>query len=282
MENNKKLIITHGDFDGIACAVLIARLEEMDAEDVRIIFTQPFLVDKIVIPEDIKRIYVLDIAINNRDIVMTRNFIRSIYNKLVLWADHHKGWSSEYIDDYKFVIREGLTCADIIGTTDDVFVSDAIAADTRKGEMSPNGILIENAMKANMSDDSIRISAVKWLLGDDSQKPILEKSAEKYRDIEHETIHLANTYVTNGNVVIADARNSNHQYDLTQLLLAGQKIAKFAVVKTISPSLKEERLTIATQSGVDLVKLFNLPSGAPFRVTLDVNRFNEALEILNK
>ncbi len=281
MENNKKLIIAHGDFDGIVSAVLIAKLEEMTAEDVRVIFTQPFLVDKIVIPEDIKRIYVLDIAINNRDVDMTEKFIESIYDKLVLWADHHKGWSQIYIDDYKFAIAEESACAVIIGTINDVLVSDAIVADTRKGEMSSDGILVENAMKANMSDDSIRLSAVKWLLGDESQKLILEKAAEKYVEIQKETDILTKLYEVNGNIAIVDARNS-HQYDLTQLLLSGQKIARFAIVKTINPSSKKEMITIATQSGRDLVKTFNLPSGAPFRITIDMNKFTEALEILNK
>ncbi len=282
MENNKKLIITHGDFDGIASAVLIARLEEMTAEDVRVIFTQPFLVDKIVIPEDIKRIYVLDIVINNRDVNMTKKFIESIYDRLILWADHHKGWTQGYVDDYKFAINEEeLACAAIIGFVNDILVPDAIVADTRKGEMSSDGILIENAMKANMSDDSIRMSAVKWLLGDESQKSILEKSAEKYENIQKETDRLAKLYEVNGNVAIVDARN-NHQYDLTQLLLAGQKISQFAIVKTINPSSKKEMITIATQSGKDLVKLFSLPSGSSFRVTLDMNKFTEALTKLNE
>jgi hypothetical protein len=61
------------------------------------------------------------------------------------------------------------------------------------------------------------------------------------------------------------------------LLLAGQKLAPFAVVVTVHPQ-QGEGLTIATScKDVNLVELFGLGSGAPFRVSLPAKRLEEAL-----
>ena len=61
-------------------------------------------------------------------------------------------------------------------------------------------------------------------------------------------------------------------------MLAGQKLATFAVVKTINPETGEKMVTIATKSDTNLVELFGLGSGAKFRVSLPVDRLNEVLE----
>ncbi len=81
-------------------------------------------------------------------------------------------------------------------------------------------------------------------------------------------------------MALVDARNSNHQHDLTQLLLGGQKLAQFAVVLTVHPQ-QGEGLTIATsRKDINLVELFTLGSGAPFRVSLPAKRREEALDKL--
>lgn len=286
MSKNKKLIIAHGDMDGIACATLQAELLNI-TKDLMIIFCQPFTVDKIKIPEDVERVYVVDVAVNNRDLQMTENFIEQLGDRLVQWTDHHQGWSK--VDDKRFVIHSTApACAVILGSGMpprlshlQQLVSDAIAADTRKGELSSRGQLIEQATKANMTDDSIRVAAVKWLLGDESQKAVLEKAAKSYVEKKKATEELSAIYQVVGRVAIVDTRNSTHEYDLTQLLLAGQKLALFAVARIKNPQSKEERITVATQGGKNLVELFGLPSGAPFRVSLEVSRLPEVLEKLN-
>lgn len=284
--NSKILFIGHGDFDGVASVALLAKQLGIPAGEVRVIFTQPFLVEKLIIPDDdIERIFVVDIAMNNRDVEMTRKFIQSISNRLERWYDHHQGWQDEFVNNNKFILKDKPACAAIIGSThwtapESAVVADAIAADTRKGELSPHGLLIEQAMKANMADDSIRVAAVKWLLGDESQKEILEKAAEKYAAIQKETMRLAGTYEMNGKVAIVDARGS-HEHDLTQLLLAGQKLAEFALAKVVDPRTHEERITVATQGKTDLVKLFGLPSGSSSRVSLEATRLPEVLEKFN-
>lgn len=284
---DKRLFIGHGDFDGVASVALLAKQLGVSAEEIRMIFTQPFLVGKIVIPDGIEEIYVVDIAVNNRDMEMTKRFIESLGNRLIVWYDHHEGWHTPETTGLtiaqggKVIAQTARACAAMLGPSSDELVQDANAADTRQGQLSPRGQLIEQATKANIADDSIRVAAVKFLLGDESQKAVLEKAAESYAEKQKATEELSATYEIVGKVAVVDTRNSTHEYDLTQLLLAGQKLAKFAVAKVVNPQSKEERITIATQSGKNLVELFGLPSGATFRVSMEASRLPEVLEKLN-
>ena len=111
----------------------------------------------------------------------------------------------------------------------------------------------------------------------------LEKAAKKYAAIRAETERLAATFLTiAGKVTLVDARQSNHQYNLNWLLMKGQKLAQFAVVLTDHPQQWiRERLTIATsRKDVNLVEVFGLGAGSPFRpfrVSLPATRLEETL-----
>ena len=79
-----------------------------------------------------------------------------------------------------------------------------------------------------------------------------------------------------------DARESESHYDRTQLLLAGQEVASFAVVVSRNHRAGEDYLTIATRrKDVSLVDVFDLPSGASFRVSIPASQLDEALGKLN-
>jgi hypothetical protein len=278
-----KHIVAHGDLDGIISAALLARRHGWSPDEVKVTFTQPFLVDRVAVGED-DEVYVVDLAVNNRDPRMTRDFITRLGGRLVAWYDHHIGWGNEFKDgrDLRFVIAEGYpSCAFLVGGSSSL-VADANAADTRKGLLSDRGILIENATKADLSDDRTRDAAFRWLLGDESARAVLEDAARRYAEVMAETERLASGYRVDGCVAVVDARESNHRYDLTQLLLAGQKKARFAVVLVKDPRDGSKRVTVATgDRSVNLVEVFGLPSGAPFRVNLPVERYEEAVARLN-
>lgn len=273
----RTMLITHGDLDGIISAVCMVRKFELQVLTEDLIFVQPFTVDKVAIPDDMKRIFVVDVAVNNRDPKMTKDFISRIGNRLGAWYDHHEGWTDKIIGgNSAFIINANAgSCAEIIGG-DPALVEDATAADTRKGILSSRAQLIEQAMKANMEDDSIRLAAYQALFGDDGAWIQLETAAKKYAEIQAETERLVATYRLIGKVALVDTRKSNHPYDLTQLLLAGQKMAPFAIALTIHQ--QDDGLTIATsRKDVNLVELFKLGSGAPFRVFLPAKRLKEVL-----
>jgi len=283
VKNN--LVIAHGDLDGIISTVCLMEFYELKIAETEVFFVQPFTVDKAEIPEETEEVFVVDVAVNNRDPQMTIDFIRRIGDRLVKWVDHHQGWTTEITGNNPafVIIPEAKSCASIIGI-DPILMSDAEKADTRTGTLSSRAILIEQAMKANLSDDSIRLVAVKWLLGDKTAGLDLEEAAKKYAEIQAETERLTATYLIlfDKQVAIVDARKSNRYYDLTQLLLAGQKLVPFAIVLTVHPQ-QGEGLTIATsRKDVNLVELFGLGSGAPFRVSLPGKRLDEAIEKLAK
>ena len=181
----------------------------------------------------------------------------------------------------------------MLGDENDVRVLDAVAADTRTGELSTTATLIDHAIKADMDNDEVRLAAVRLLMGDESKRPALEAAAKTYALVIKETEWLAGYYnvdvekdvdfidVTDTYYKTYGTDGSLHEYDLTKLLLAGQEHAAFAVVKTKNPKNGVEMVTIATKSGVNLVKLFGLPSGAPFRVSLPADRLEEVMEKLN-
>lgn len=286
------IVIAHGDPDGIASAAILAEQLGINTEDIRVIFTQPYLVDRIVIPNDIENVYVVDIAINNRDPKMTADFVRKLRGKLVRWYDHHGGWDDYYADN-RFTTTQTHACAEQIGNSNDIRVQDAVASDIREGAFSTTGLLIEHAIKADMSNDETRLAAVKLLMGDESQRQILEIAARDYGAILDETYRIAASYGTDpqnttpykvvpAKLAVVDATASNHKYDLTLLLLKGQEYATFAVVKTRNQKTSEVMVTIATKSDTDLVDLFGLKSGAKFRVTLPADRLNEVFEKLNE
>jgi len=318
---NGKFIIAHGDLDGETSAALLAEKHGIETEDLNVVFTQPFLVDQVVIPDEVDQVYVVDIAINNRDPAMTEKFIANLGAKLVRWYDHHEGWPEHVVMGgvdferdvsdmkyYDFIINTKVkACAILLSEYFDIRVMDAIVADTREGELSHTGQLIERAVKSDMSNDQIRTWAVKLLMGDETYRHPLEGAARAYQLVENETYRLECEYRVNktrgdsietqmwyrdqecpvagcdnkGVFAFVDATKSNHQYDLTQLLLKGQELATFAIVKTINPN-DEEMVTVATKSKTNLVELFDLKSGALFRVTLPAARLEEVIDKLNE
>lgn len=232
---------------------------------------------------------------NNRDLEMTERFIESLGDRLVVWYDHHEGWSLDLTTARggRVISQTARACAVMLGHSSDPLVSDAIVADTREGKLSERAQLIEYACKADIRNDAIRVAAVKWLLGDRS----LREAAKKYAAIQKETERLAGKYQLissdeintdlNGiaydlddfvetQVVFVDTDIPAENFDLTQLLLAGQEIAEFAMATHTDFRSGENMVTVATRrKSANLVKIFGLPSGAPFRVTLPIARLEE-------
>jgi hypothetical protein len=270
----KITIVSHGDLDGIISTVLLIkkfRLESLFKKDeVEIIFTQPWTVDKIN-PQG-EKIFVVDIAVNNKNPEMTKEFISRIVDKLVAWYDHHQGWTEEITQGNPAFVIDPLakSCAEIIGG-DPELIGDAIAADRREGSLSSKAQLIEIAIKSDLKDNTTRLFAVRWLLGDETVYDYLEKKAKNYEKMLVETQELVQNFKKIEKVAIVDARG--RRADLTQLLLKGEEIADFAVV--LYSSEGEELIEIATKrKDVNLVTVFGLPSGAPFRISLPTSKFS--------
>lgn len=285
-ETKEFVVVAHGDLDGIVSAALLMNAPYgLSVVETQVVFTQPFLVDEVEIPETVKRVFVVDIAVNNRDTEMTRKFIKKLGDKLVVWYDHHEGWETilgagmgQTFDNGFFIDPESDSCAQLIEPGNKrfaVWVADANASDTRTGQLSERGRFIEEAMKANLGDDSVRESAVRWIVNGcsctDKDYQRLQEAQRKHQKIQERTEKICEWFSDYSGVAVIEV-GKNDYCDVTQVLLKGEQIAPTKTAVVLGKSLEgEEVITIATMDKEkNLVNLFDLPSGAPFRVSLSV------------
>lgn len=276
----KNLIIAHRDIDGIASAAGIVRNYQLSLEETDVIFAQPGTLSKISIRESVERIFVADIGIDNQNPSATKAFIERIKDRMVVWYDHHYGWGKELVRNPSFRISPGISsCAMLIGGPLGAVI-DSVAADTRKFPLSEKGTDIERALKSCNGDPWIPLMGVRAFLGEEAAYKEIKEAAKKYAPVEEETKRLATGYrIINRNTAFLDVSDSKRPFDMTQLLLAGQRIAMFAVIKRRREQ-GEKSLVISTFSSVDLLDLFDIPSGAKFRVSVPASRKREIFEKL--
>lgn len=173
--------------------------------------------------------------------------------------------------------------------------ADARAADSRQGEMGPIAKLIDRAIKGRelpnkddtTIDDTLQQIILRYLvshLKDTEAEAEINKRAAAYEAVQKRTAEWTRRYVVEGAVALVDIREETERLDLTQLLIAGQRLAPVAIVRNRNLRMGEPQVTIAaaSDSGYNFVKMFGLGGGMPTRVTLPDARFEEALSTLRK
>ena len=294
-QKNKRVIITHLDLDGITCAALLAEQLGIEPEELKVVFTAPNLLYDVCIPVVTDEVYITDIAVNRDDPGMTKTFYDYLGDRLKQWYDHHLGWEgSDMTIQYggKVIAKNSPACAAMLGHSADQRVIDAVVADTREGEFLKNGRLIDRATKSNVKDRTIKEWAVKLLMGAEEYREPLLNAEIGYQVIENETNRLAEGYelmykkphgealLRKYKIAYVDITSDRKPCDLTQLLLKGQGIADFAIVKRHPPNSEVEIITIATKTDINLVKILGLRSGSPYRVTISGDLLNDVTKKL--
>ncbi|MFQ6039746.1 MAG: hypothetical protein ACE5PV_02725 [Candidatus Poribacteria bacterium] len=184
--------------------------------------------------------------------------------------------------------------------------ADARAADSRQGEMGPIAKLIDHAIKARELpskdntthkmkslvneaniDDALQQTILRYLvsrLEDAAAEAEIKKRADAYKAVQNRTAKWISRYVVDDAVALVDIREETERLDLTQLLIAGQRLAPVAIVRYRNLRTGEPQMTIAapSDSGYNFVKMFGLRGGMPTRVTLPDARFFEALSTLSE
>jgi hypothetical protein len=274
----RNLVISHGDVDGVISAALLAEKHQLSLQETDVVFTQPFLVEKVK-TDGYKQIYICDLAVNNRDPQMTQRFIESLGNRLVVWYDHHQGWTNSGLTDERFVIDESAaSCAIIIGG-DQQWVEAANAIDSRKGQ-SDLGQLLDQSMRVDLSDEEVRRYAFEYLLGQNDGS-LLKKKQKEYETIQEKTRQLVNSGEVRGQTLVVDTRG-HKGFDRTQLCLLGYERAPYVCVLGTTPPPEEKVTTlVATNTNTNLVKVFGLQSGAPFRIGLEGDHVESVVNTLN-
>jgi hypothetical protein len=249
---------------------------------------------------------------------ITAPFIRALGDRLAAWIDHHDHERhADFADDPRFVLAtkaqhgacpEMITPALVgrVGPIDTLCVhldldglyaaakwilggrepypgadDDARAVDTRIGAPGPTAARIDHALRARFRDHALKRAIVAWLVG--GMRPgghadAIDEAAREFAARLDGTRALAERYVTRGRVCFVDVPRSAPPYDKTELLLAGQRGDRVAVVRDSG------MVTIAAgfDSGWDFVTLFELGGGMPTRVSVPGSRVDEVIEAINR
>jgi hypothetical protein len=266
------------------------------------------------------RVVVLDIAFaaeggGSSFAGVTIPFINGLGSRLAAWVDHHD--HERHVDfarDRRFLLATKAQhggCPEMItpefvaevGPVDTVAVhvdldglyagakwvlggiepyegadTDARAVDTRRGEPGPIASRIDRALRARFRDETLKYQVIQYLLAR-TQAPALweeiERAAKLIDPLLDQARKIAERYRVEGDVAYVEARSSQ-PYDKTELLLLGQQRAKVAVVRDAGS------LSIAAdfESGLDLVKLFDMGGGMPTRVSVPESRLDEVMQKL--
>ncbi len=165
---------------------------------------------------------------------------------------------------------------------------DARCVDTRIGEPSATGLLIDKALRAHFRDEGLKHRVIRYLVGrlkDRALEKELKEAAADFDRMAAESRRLAAAYQKRGaRAVFVDvsADETRRQaarkqdYDKTLLLMLGQELAPVAIVRD------QGSITVAAafDSGIDFVQLFELGGGMPTRVSLPESRLPLVLEKL--
>ncbi|MCS6799582.1 MAG: hypothetical protein NZ898_13855 [Myxococcota bacterium] len=247
---------------------------------------------------------------------VTRKLIDGLGDRLAMWIDHHDHERhAEYAHDPRFVLRtkrEHGACPELVtpervaaaGPIDTILChgdfdglcsaakwirggvepypgadEDARAIDTRLGTPGPLADLLDRALRARPRDEALFGLVVRFLAEGATDTGLLatfRAAADELRALEEEARRLARGYTVDGRLAICDARGRRGPYDKTLLLLLGQQRAPIALVHD------ESTVTLAARfdSGIDLLRELGIEGGMPTRVSVGVDRLDEAIRKL--
>jgi hypothetical protein len=272
-------VVCHGDGDGIIGAAVVAR----NVGDAEIIITQPFLLDKLNL-DAFDKVYVVDIAVNNKNPGMTLEFVEKYGGKIVFWADHHVGSKvlARLIGKKVIVDEAEPSCVSLLAHNSfDVPKEwlDAANASDRPIDFSPT-VLSERynkAFKAALVElqngnktivEEIQLAFIKELATEE-QSALITKYNDQYLVVMNNTkiaVESLGDFLPGVGITIANAK-----IDMTTLCTLGYK--KYPIVVIQFNSVKGEPITLVAtvRKDINLVEKFGLASGAPFRINLHGN-----------
>lgn len=275
-------LFCHGDGDGIASAIYMYEFLKPRSDNIEIIWTKPHKIAEHTNTADYDLIVVVDIAINNRDPHMTRKWVQKHQKKLI-WIDHHMSYFKLKFPNV--IIRKKSSCIELIK---EIFKNVNMKFNKRAIEVMKYGHLsdigqIDNryykALKINLKADETRDEIFNYAVCHPQLEKVricsqkIDEKAKIYDDrIAPNTRKLFNqrSYVV-GNVTFIDIRNCRTRtIDKTLLAFIAYENTDFSIIKYYNNmEEKREYLNISAKPNysVDLLTLFNLQSGAEYRIT---------------
>ncbi|MEI6835513.1 MAG: hypothetical protein WCK59_01650 [Candidatus Falkowbacteria bacterium] len=279
----KNLIICHGDGDGVIAAAAIAK---RIGGSISFAITQPFLLNEVKVEEDVDLIYVVDMAINNRDATMTARFISRNDERIALWVDHHQGTEIliDLLGERLHFDLDAPSCPSLLCRIKGYYNIpqewiDAANACDRPTEFPATELSerYNRAFKVALIDlqygDKEAISKIQHAFIDElltqQKSEMITNFGSRYSAIMRVTHAAAESLVEVapgiGLITLGKAK-----VDKTLLCLEGYKRFPVVIAQFFSLENGEPITMLATnRKDLNLVKKLNLPGGSAFRVNLN-------------
>jgi len=298
----KGIIITHGDLDGVLSGVLLHDVYKDDFETLEVVFSQPYWLAKMKYIGDLSlydKIFIADIALDNRDITSVMRFIQKYKDKLV-WYDHHQGWSDtnllQTVKFSHFIDEKEKSCVSLIKKvhkkhtfSEKILEVAELAHRTDQGDINN---IYHKALKINPKNQESRYEIFRYcisVLGGEQERQsiasIIRKSKYYMEVMYANTLKvLAKDSIIKRNVIFIDIRNyGKYPIDKTLLFFKAYELAPYCVLKFKTRD-RQSCLTIATNTRLNLIRAFRQKSGQPYRITLFKPRLSDEkiIDIINQ
>lgn len=291
---NNVLILSHGDLDGIGSCLAIYDIIKHGANNVEKLFTLPHKIGEHTHTDVYDLIILADIAINNRSVEMAFNFIKKNHHKM-LWIDHHylSRNLKNRIKEYPHVLIERRkSCIQFIRELFPKFRwSKKIATVMEFGHLTDQGYgdnKFNKALKVNLRAEETRDEIWRWatkLRGGEEERwcnERLEYKETRYADLETNSLNAIDKLgIFHNKIAIVDITNYSES-TVDKTLIPFLLYDKYDVVvtkyleKKRKESSKDKRklreyltISVAPKCRLNLLKVFNLESGANFRITIE-------------
>lgn len=249
---------------------------------------------------------------------ITLPFLQALGDRLAGWVDHHDHpQQARYAGDERFVLTtkaKAGACPEMIhpelvarlGPADSILAhldldglyaaakwsldghapypeadADARAVDTRTGEPSRVGRIIDQALRARYRDDALRYQVLSFLTrGCRKRSPewtAIREASDTFERMAELTRKVAERYRVEGRVALVRIPPGARDIDKTYLLLLGQERADVAVVQ------QSGMITVAARydSGFDFPTILGLGGGMPTRASAPEDRLQRLLDAVN-
>ena len=247
----------------------------------------------------------------------TGKFITELGDRLARWVDHHDHPAhASFAGDPRFVLAtkaEHGACPEMIdeelvrdtGPIDTIVAhfdldglyaaakwllggrepypgadDDARAVDTRIGPIGPTAALIDKALRAHYRDETLKQQILRYLtegMQPGLERNAIEAAAADYDRMATRSSELAAAYVVDRDVAVVKVPGGAGNFDKTELLLLGQRLATVAVVVDGG----NVSIAAAFDSGLNFVDLLDLGGGMPTRVNVPTKRLDASLRAIH-
>ncbi len=247
---------------------------------------------------------------------VTEPFINGLGNRLAKWIDHHDHpYHARFEGDPRFLLTTKaahpacpeLISPELVEATGEVdsFVChydfdglfstakwmlggrepypgsdrDARAVDSRIGEISDMGSVIDRGIRARFRKSSFKLTVLRFLLsGCDTRSQEwkeIRAAAQEYEATAEQARKLAEKYEVMGSLALVKVPGHSPRFDKTELLMIGQNMAPVSAV------VHSGNIAVAARfdSGIDLLTLLGVAGGMPTRVSVPLSYMQKVLAI---